>query len=307
MVVEKIINNNIVSSLDEQGNEIVVMGRGLGFKSRPGQIIDREKVEKVFHMENKKESERLQEVLADIPIEHIQVCNEIIAYAKKNISNKLSQTIYITVTDHINYAITRYRNGINFTNALKWEIKRFYHQEFEVGKKAVELIKEKIGIDLSEDEAASIALHFVNAELGMEIPNTIDVTKLIQNVLKITTYHFQKVIDEDTLNYERFITHLKFFSQRVITNKKNHGDDDELHDMIKNQYPDAYACAEKIKAYIEKEYNTVLPREEMAYLTIHIRRIVANSVPKNSEETVSKSNEETVPKNNEETVPKSNE
>jgi beta-glucoside operon transcriptional antiterminator len=275
MVVEKIINNNIISSFDEKGNEIVVMGRGLGFKVKPGQTIDQEKVEKIFRMDNDQEAKQLEAVLADIPIENIQLCNEIISYAKTVIKSKLSKNIYITLTDHINYAITRYQEGIHFTNALKWEIKKFYHEEFEAGKKAVELIRERIGIDMTEDEAASIALHFVNAELGIEISNTIDVTKLIQNVLKIITYHFQLVINEDTINYERFITHLKFFSQRVVTNNNNTGVDEELHQMVKNQYPAAYACTEKIKAYVEQEYHIELPKEEMVYLTIHIKRIVS--------------------------------
>ena len=275
MVVEKIINNNIISSFDEKGNEIVVMGRGLGFKVKPGQTIDQEKVEKIFRMDNDQEAKQLEAVLADIPIENIQLCNEIISYAKTVIKSKLSKNIYITLTDHINYAITRYQEGIHFTNALKWEIKKFYHEEFEAGKKAVELIRERIGIDMTEDEAASIGLHFVNAELGIEISNTIDVTKLIQNVLKIITYHFQLVINEDTINYERFITHLKFFSQRVVTNNNNTGVDEELYQMVKNQYPAAYACTEKIKAYVEQEYHIELPKEEMVYLTIHIKRIVS--------------------------------
>lgn len=274
MVVEKIINNNIVSSFDEQGHEIVVMGRGLGFKIKPGQLIDQSKVEKIFRMETNQETVRLEEILADIPIEHIQVCNEIISYAKTKISNKLSKNIYITLTDHINYAIARYRDGIYFTNALMWEIKKFYQTEFEVGIKAVNLIKERISIELSEDEAAFIALHFVNAELGMEIANTIDVTKLIQNVLKIVTYHFQIVIDENTVNYERFITHLKFFSQRVVSGRNNNGEDEDFYNIVKTQYPKAYACTEKIKAYVEQEYNIKLSKEEMVYLTIHIKRIV---------------------------------
>lgn len=274
MLVEKIINNNIVSSFDEDGNEIVVMGRGLGFKVKTGQEIDNAKIEKIFRMDNNKQTARLQEVLADIPLEHIQICNDIIAYAKTVITNKLSESIYITLTDHINFAINRYHDGINFTNALLWEIKKYYHKEFMVGLRAVELIQERLGIDLTEDEAASIALHFVNAEFGTEIANTIDITKLIQNVMQIITYHFNRVIDEDSLNYERFITHLKFFSQRVVTNNNNSGDDLALYDMIKKQYKQAYKCAEKIKIFVLQEYNITIPEEEMTYLTIHIKRII---------------------------------
>jgi beta-glucoside operon transcriptional antiterminator len=276
MLVEKIINNNIVSSLDENGNEIVVMGRGIGFKVKIGQEIEKDKIEKVFCMDNNNETKRLQELLAEVPLENIQVCNDIIIYAKTVIKNSLSKNIYITLTDHINYAISRYRDGIKFNNALLWEVKRFYHQEFMVGMKAIELIHEKLGVELSEEEAASIALHFVNAELGTEISDTIDITKMIQNVMKIITYHFQIVIDEGSLNYERFITHLKFFSQRVVTNNNNHGDETELYDMIRKQYPDAYKCSEKIKAYVEQEYQIVIPDEEMTYLTVHIKRIIQN-------------------------------
>ncbi|MDF2587879.1 MAG: transcription antiterminator LicT [Anaerocolumna sp.] len=276
MLIEKIINNNIVSSFDDLGHEVVVMGRGLGFNSKPGQQIDNLKIEKIFRMDSQVESEQLQAVLSDIPLEIIQVCNEIIAYAKTALSNKLSKNIYITLTDHINFAIQRYKQDIHFTNALLWEIKKFYHQEFMTGLKAIELIKEKLGITLTQDEAASIALHFVNAELRTEMPNTINITKLIQNILKIVTYHFQVVINEDTLNYERFLTHLKFFSQRVISNHNNHGEDQVFHDMIKNQYPDAYECALKIKEYVEKEHEIILPDEELIYLTVHIKRILMN-------------------------------
>ena len=38
MVIQKIINNNIVSAVDGEGREVVVMGRGLGFGMKPGKI-----------------------------------------------------------------------------------------------------------------------------------------------------------------------------------------------------------------------------------------------------------------------------
>lgn len=273
MIIAKIINNNIVSSFDDQGTEYIVMGRGLGYKTKAGYEIDESKVEKTFRMTNNKETRQLEELLVDIPMEHVQLCDEIISYAKSVITNKLSKSIYITLTDHINYAITRYKEGVFFPNALKWEIKRFYHKEYLVGLKAIEMINERCQVLMNEDEAASIALHFVNAELGMEIGSTIDVTKMIQNVVKIITYYYQRPIDEESLNYERFMTHLKFFAQRVIGNRNNRGEDD-LHKMIKSQYPKAYLCAEKVKTYIENEHNLELPEEEMSYLTVHIKRVM---------------------------------
>lgn len=277
MKIEKIINNNIISSYDEKNREIIVMGRGLGFGRRQGEDIDDAKIEKIFRMDSEVESERLQSVLADIPIEHIQITDEIITYAKTIITKKLNKNIYITLTDHINFAIERFKQGVNFNNALIWEIKKFYTSEYEVGKMALNIIHERLGHELPSDEAASIAMHFVNAEFGTEMPNTIDITKLIQNVLKIIKYNYQMELDEDSLNYERFITHLKFFAQRVITNRANAGQDEEFHHIIKSQYNSDYKCAEKIRKYIETEFKIKVPEEELIYLTVHLKRITSSN------------------------------
>ena len=40
MIIGKIINNNVVSSWDEEGKEIIVMGRGLGFQKKAGLFIN---------------------------------------------------------------------------------------------------------------------------------------------------------------------------------------------------------------------------------------------------------------------------
>src|SRR5699024_3117402 len=97
-------------------------------------------------------------------LERAQISADIISFAKSNLNLKLNQSIYVTLTDHINFAIERFEQGINLQNALLWEIKRFYPHEFDLGRYALELVKERIGVELPEDEAGFIALHFVNAE-----------------------------------------------------------------------------------------------------------------------------------------------
>ena len=277
MEVIKVINNNILSSVDEEGREIIVMGRGLGFQSKPGMLIDENKIEKVFRMDNNGQTRKLGNLLTEVPLEHVQIANAIINEANKIIEKKLNRNLYITLIDHISYAIERCKQGILFTNPLLWEIKKFYPQEYRAGMFAINLINEKINIELTEDEAASIAMHFVNAELGTDMPDTIDVTKIIQNIIKIVKYHANIQIDEESLNYDRFLTHLKFFAQRIVTNSILNDTDKELNIMIKNHYPNEYKCVEKIKLYIESEYPIVIPEEEMTYLTMHIKRISSRS------------------------------
>ena len=137
MTIEKVINNNIVSAFDEIGREVVVMGCGIGFGSRPGAKIPEDKIEKIFRIESGSVADQFKELLAGVPLEHAKISSDIISYAKGALKLKLNQSIYVTLTDHINFAIARYAKGINLENALLWEIKRFYPQEYELGKYAI--------------------------------------------------------------------------------------------------------------------------------------------------------------------------
>lgn len=221
MNVTKVINNNIVISENEEKQELVVMGKGLGFKKKPGDVIDDTKIEKVYLSTQEWNVTKLTQLLSSIPIEHIQAANEIINFAKVSLGKKLSEKLFLTLTDHINYAIERYQNGMEIKNALLWEIKRFYNHEYLIGKEALSIIKNRLAIELPEDEAGFIALHIVNAELDMaQVSQVSEMAKIIQHILNIVKYHFSMELDEYSLNYERFVTHLKFFVQRLFSGTK---------------------------------------------------------------------------------------
>lgn len=274
MKIDKVINNNLIRAFDKNDKEVLVMGCGLGFKKKIGEEIDSDKIEKVYYLEDANSTNKLVSLLSEIPLEVIQVCNEIISYAKYSLGKKLNENIYISLTDHINFAVEREKQGLNFKNALIWEIKRFYNHEFLIGKEALQIIKKKLNVELPEDEAASIALHIVNAELNSSnMDETLDITKIIQNTLNIVKYHYNLELDEYSLHYERFITHLKFFAQRMFSGKEIEDEDTNLCEIMKVKYKMAYDCVEKIEKYIEKEYDHKLTEDEKMYLAVHINRI----------------------------------
>lgn len=274
MKIDKIINNNLVRAFDQDNKEVLVMGCGLGFKKKVGEVIDNSKIEKIYSLENKNYSNKLVELLSDIPLEVIQTTNEIVSYARYSLGKKINDNIYILLTDHINFAIERIEQGLEFKNPLLWEIKRFYNHEFLIGKEALQIIKKKLNVELSEDEAASIALHIVNAQLNStNMDETLDITKMIQSILNIVKYHYNLELDEYSLHYERFITHLKFFAQRIFSGKEIEDEDTYLCEIMKNKYKIAYDCVDKIEKYINKEFNHELTEDEKMYLAVHINRI----------------------------------
>lgn len=280
MKIKKILNNNAVTVINENNQEIVVMGLGLAFKKKSGDELEEEKIERIFTLENKEISERLKSLISEIPINHVEISEEIINYAEKQLERKLNENIYLTLTDHISFALTRHKQGLSIKNPMLWEIKRFYKQEYSIGVKALDIIKDKLGVSLGEDEAASIALHIVNAQLNVDMPNVMDITNIIQGILSIIKYHFKINLDEDSLNFHRLVTHLKFFAQRMLNDKPTKGDDDDLYNIVKGKYADAYNCAERVKNYIKKTYDFIITNEEMTYLIVHIQRVVSRDLEK---------------------------
>ena len=277
MIIKKIFNNNSILALNSDKREVVVMGCGIGFRKNIGDSIDVEKVEKTLVLKEKDTSEKFRMILEDIPEEIIYVCYDIIEYAKNILNTELSEYIYITLTDHINNAIKLHKEGLNLYNAILWEIKKFYPKEFEVGMKSLSFIKDELEVELPEDEAANIALHLINCQINNKYREVDDVakqTRMINDILNIIKYTYNIQLDEKSLSYDRFITHLRFFFKRL--NKKKNGElsnsdskDDFLLKQIKDKYVEAYKCVLKIEDYLNRE----LDDEEKLYLTVHIQRI----------------------------------
>ncbi|KHN50592.1 BglG family transcription antiterminator LicT [Pectobacterium fontis] len=273
MKIAKILNNNVVTVIDENNNESVVMGRGLGFKKHSGDLLDETLIERVFVMKSGELTSRLQELLSEIPMDVITTADKIILLAKDRLPGKLQNSVYISLTDHCHFAIERHKQGVDIRNVLLWEIKRLYPKEFAVGLEALDIIAQRLAVRLPEDEAGFIALHLVNAQLDSEMPEILQITKIMQEILNIVKYQLNLDYNEQALSYHRFVTHLKFFSQRLIGKNTVFSDDESLHDVVKERYQLSYRCAEKIQAHIIQKYHYTLTKEELMFLTIHIERV----------------------------------
>lgn len=279
MKIFKILNNNVAVVLDEKGEEKIVMGKGICFKKRPGEEIDAKTIDKTFSLSAGEVSNKFQVLIQDIPMEHMALGEEIIAEAKQRLGKKLNDMIYISLIDHVHTSIVRFLDGVTVKNVLLWDIRRFYKEEYQIGLWAIQLIQEKCKVQLPEDEAGFIALHLANAQMDQEVMhNMYEITRIMQEIVNIVRYYFQITFNEDDVYYYRFITHLKFFSKRLVENNiYTEDDNDDLWAVIKEKYPKSYGCVEKITKFIEKKYEYELSKEEQLYLTIHVERVVSKT------------------------------
>jgi len=271
--VSKTINNNAVQVYDKTGREMIIVGKGIGFSARKGDILNDDADNRVFI--HKKEAEILH-FIDFIPVDIIELTNKIIQKSEHHLDEKLSDSLLIALAEHISFAIKRFEKG-NSDDIHIHEVQFLYLNEYDIGKRAVEYINKIKNIQLPDSEASLIALHFVNARLNNKnVGETLKLTKLSYQIANLISYHFHITIDKSSLNFSRFIIHLKLLIVRCkelqlhgMNNKSS-----SLIDDLKKQFLTHHACAEKIVKLISHEYNLTVPDDEIFYLTVHIERLL---------------------------------
>lgn len=270
----KTINNNVVLATDKTNRETIIIGKGIGFSASKGSVLNFSSDNKIFI--HKKGSEVLDFIDA-IPNDIIELTHDIILKSERFFDEKLSDSLIITLSEHIAFAIKRFKNNL-YDSINIHEVPFLYLNEYEVGCKAVRYISKIKGIQLPESEASLIALHFVNARLhNKSVGETLKLTKLAYQIANIISYHFHISIDTASLNFSRFIIHLKLLIARCNELKQKSVTTvfkSELAVVLEKDFIKNYTCAKKIVALISDEYQLSVPDDELFYLAIHIERLL---------------------------------
>ena len=268
MLISKILNNNVVIS-EENQEEVILMGRGLAFGRKVGQEIPDEQIEKKYVL-----SENRRQLLMELPADIMEMADKIISFAREKLQKKLKDTAFLAMADHIYGVLLRLEDDIYLKNFLMWDIKRFFPAEFEVGQYAKQLLSAYVSKELPDDEAAFMALTLVNAELENGDGAARDLTMMMEEIMTIVKYSLEISLDEEDIYLERFMTHLKFFCERVLTNSGNRDlEDNEMFDLLKCKYPLAYETTRKIAEFLKQTRNYQISEDEQLYLTIHLSRM----------------------------------
>ncbi|RST94480.1 RNA-binding protein [Vagococcus bubulae] len=276
MKIIKILNNNAFISQDDTGNEVVVMGVGIAFGKKNGQIVEPSNRYKIFSNINSKIIDRFKNVFSDIPEDYLEITERLIFVMEKEYGKKIDDIIYVSLTEHLHGAVERINKGIEVANPLLMDIKRLFKDEFEVGMLGVKEVNQRFDVAFSEDEAAYIAQHLINGQLD-NLVDINDMSKLMQEIINIIKFTFRMEFNEESIYYYRFVTHLKFFAQRVIDKQVYTSENDDMFDLFKEKYVESYECVVKIDNYLSKNYHYHLNSDEQLYLLLHIEKITKNA------------------------------
>ncbi len=195
------------------------MGKGIGFNSKKGETLSKDKIEKVYIKTTSKMSENYNKVLDNIDNRIVGISEEIINFSEKALNTKLNEGVHISLPDHINFALRRIEKGINIENPFLEELGIIYPKEYEIAMKALNMINDRLKVNLPKDEAGFICLHIRAGITKQQVSESLAYTKKISKVMELISKLKGKPLDKNSLSYVRTLTHLNFMIERVKENK----------------------------------------------------------------------------------------
>ncbi|WP_314660166.1 PRD domain-containing protein [uncultured Rothia sp.] len=279
MRISRIYNNNVVLTVDHQGQESVMIGRGIAFGKRKGQLVDPSAVEQTFVPEQGMSGERLSMTLSEIPAEILSIATLLESKVRADGVLELSNSFILPLADHLHYAVVRARDGVRVEYPLAPEVTVLYPREVEYGRAVLAMVRERLQVELDPNEAIPLALHLVNAQFATaDMSQAFRMTEVFAQVFEIIEASYERKIDPDSMSAARFVTHLRYLFVRASRASTNRAEDDEVSQpsllaALRADAPRAYACAQKVLLVLQMQLKQSLTRDELTYLTIHIARL----------------------------------
>lgn len=264
------INNNCALARDSAGQDVVVFGKGLGYKRPPYELTDLSRVERTFYGV---EGAALS-ALRDIPEDVLLYASDVVDFAKVYLDVDLNPNAAITLADHVNFAIERTRKGLAIETPLAFDVKHFYPKETRVGKRAVTMAKTRLGVELPPAEVTNIALHIIDAEAEQgDMHETKIATEVVKDVVAIIEEGFGRRLDTESFNYTRFCMHLRFLVARLEHPQPEEDAMASMLGVLQGAYTESYACMKKVLGYFADRWSWVCNDNEKLYLLIYIERL----------------------------------
>ncbi|MBT0565873.1 PRD domain-containing protein [Williamsia sp. CHRR-6] len=269
----RVFNNNVVLARDPDRGEVILTGRGVGFAARPGDLIDAEKITKVFVPEHGRDPDTVAAMVAAIPADVIELTTQALSTARLD---SVPASTVIAIADHLAVAMRRRRELDEHEPAhpLQAEVAHLYPAELDVARRVVAAVNTAADFDLPDDEATSVALHLVNSGFtGGDLTLTYRMTGLFTQLLDMLEQLVGWPIARDSIDAARFITHMRYFVVRAHTDRQLDRGMSAAAEAIRTSLPEAYQAATRLQSLLELRLSITMTDDEVTYLALHVARL----------------------------------
>jgi transcriptional antiterminator len=272
LLIDKVLNNNVLIAEHPSYEEVVLIGKGIGFNRKQGDFIETDSVEKLFVLKNEKEQQNYIKLLPFIDNDLLEVIISAIGLIKQRTHTQLDEHIHVALTDHLMFAINRVSKGMEMSNPFLVETKTLYRHEYEIAAEVVEFIKEKTGISLPVGEIGFIAIHIHSAMTNRNLSEVNQHSQLVSRLVKMVEEQFEIDIDKESIDYMRLVRHLRFTIERVVKGEKVE-EPEKINSLLKQEYPVCYNLSWKLIKVMQQTLKMKVFDAEAVYLTMHLQRI----------------------------------
>ncbi|AZJ22148.1 transcription antiterminator [Bacillus wiedmannii] len=271
--IKKVLNNNVIIASHPEHEEVVVIGKGIGFGKKAKDVLEQEQIEKMFVLKNERDREQYKLLVPHVSEKLIELMNDIMFYIQEKAKSPLNEHIHIALTDHISFAIKRLKQGLTIDNPFLVETKMLYPEEYEIAEGVVDLLNSRLQITLPEGEIGFIALHIYSSLTNSDLSSVNQNSRLIAQLVSLIETNLQITLDQESIHYLRLIRHLQYAIERVKKGEKVE-ESQSFADLLKAEYPVCYNLAWKLVKVMQKELQLPVYEAESIYLTMHLQRLV---------------------------------
>lgn len=273
-VVNK-VNNNVAICVDDNGQELIAFGKGIGFPAMPYELNGLDRIDRTFY----DISPEYLKMLHTLPSDVVEFTSAVVDLARSTLPYQLSPNLLLTLSDHIAFAIERTRKGIYVKMPLAYDLEQMYPVEVGLARKTLESVHDRFRVYLPDDEASGIAMAFINARVysgdEADTKTRSDDGVILDEITDIIEQEMKVSIDTTSFNYTRYATHVQYLLERLHTGQGIDSINQEVYSSLRREYADTAACVDKITQYLHSKYHFILTEEEQLYLILHVNRVCA--------------------------------
>ena len=244
--VKKIFNNNVIlAEKNTEEQELILIATGIGYSTNKGDVFNKDdfQIKKEFVPLKGDKRNNYFQLLEEVDSKIIQATEEIITMVNQELDKDINQYIRIGLTDHIAFTLKRINEGLEIINPFLVETRTLYKKEYQLAKKAVEILEARFELPIPEGEIGFIAFHIHGAINNSEVSKTVKNTSIIKDLVAKVEEELGAELEYDSLNYARLVNHLRFALERIESRENN---DNPLLENIKNNYKTNHKLNKKV-------------------------------------------------------------
>lgn len=267
--ISKTLNNNVIICT-YNNQEVILIGKGIGFNKKVGMTLDDDaSIEKVYKLEQRQQQEYYK-TLVELADDHVlQAVIESVNFITSATHTIDDKNLVVALTDHIIFAYNRLKQNQIISNPFAIETKHLYSEAYDIASQVIDRLNQHLDVEFPPDEIGFIALHIASNTEDLSLHDMSLINKLISKSIVIIENDLGQPIDNQTVQYQRFIRHMQFLIRRFNNKEAVHAQDAFIN-MVKTFYPNSYNTAFKISKMIQKYLNVPVNESEIVYMALHI-------------------------------------